>query len=237
MRPRFAGGAVDLRPEEIVRLEEDRVVLLDQRHLPDEEVEVECRSAAEVAEAIRTMVIRGAPAIGVAAAYGYALAASRGDDLDEAAEVLLASRPTAVNLPWAVEQMQQADGDLGERARDLHRAEVEHCRRMGEHAAGLLSEGSTPLTHCNAGGLATGGYGSAQQRVAATGLSTGGLRGGAGNRPIISVDVGDRVSHDAFGLGTVVEINGAGDKAQATVDFGSGGTKRLVLRYAPLVKL
>ena len=84
---------------------------------------------------------------------------------------------------------------------------------------------------------ATGSYGSAQARVAATGLSTGGLRGGAGNRPVISVDVGDRVSHDAFGLGTVVEVTGAGDKAQATVDFGSGGTKRLVLRYAPLVKL
>jgi DNA helicase-2/ATP-dependent DNA helicase PcrA len=79
--------------------------------------------------------------------------------------------------------------------------------------------------------------GSAQARVAATGLSAGGLRGGVGNRPVISVDVGDRVSHDAFGLGTVVEINGVGDKAQATVDFGSGGTKRLVLRYAPLVKL
>src|SRR3954454_14735567 len=78
---------------------------------------------------------------------------------------------------------------------------------------------------------------SAQSRVAATGLSTGGLRGGAGNRPVITVDVGDRVSHDAFGLGTVVEVNGVGDKAQATVDFGSGGTKRLVLRYAPLVKL
>ncbi|MEU2347366.1 DNA helicase PcrA [Modestobacter sp. NPDC049651] len=78
---------------------------------------------------------------------------------------------------------------------------------------------------------------SAQQRVAATGLSTGGLRGGAGNRAVISVEVGDRVSHDAFGLGTVVEVTGAGDKAQATVDFGSGGTKRLVLRYAPLVKL
>ena len=80
-------------------------------------------------------------------------------------------------------------------------------------------------------------YGSAQRRVAATGLSTGGLRGGVGNRQVISVDVGDRVSHDAFGLGTVVEINGVGDKAQATVDFGSGGTKRLVLRYAPVVKL
>jgi DNA helicase II / ATP-dependent DNA helicase PcrA len=84
---------------------------------------------------------------------------------------------------------------------------------------------------------ASTGYSSAQARVAATGLSTGGLRGGAGNRQVIAVDVGDRVSHDAFGLGTVIEVNGAGDKAQATVDFGSGGTKRLVLRYAPLVKL
>ncbi|MPR00252.1 DNA helicase PcrA [Modestobacter sp. I12A-02628] len=79
--------------------------------------------------------------------------------------------------------------------------------------------------------------GSAQQRVAATGLSSGGLRGGTGNRAVISVEVGDRVSHDAFGLGTVVEVTGVADKAQATVDFGSGGTKRLVLRYAPLVKL
>ena len=152
---------MDLRPEEIVRLEDDRVVLLDQRRLPGEEVEVECRSAADVADAIRTMAIRGAPAIGVAAAYGYALAASRGEDLDEAAKVLVSARPTAVNLPWAVEQMRQANGDLAERARELHRGEVERCRRMGEHAAGLLSEGSTPLTHCNAGGLATGGYGSA----------------------------------------------------------------------------
>jgi methylthioribose-1-phosphate isomerase len=167
MRPRFAGGAVDLRPEEIVRLEGDRVVLLDQRRLPDEEVEVECLSAEEVANAIRTMVVRGAPAIGVAAAYGYALAAANGEDLDEAAEVLVSARPTAVNLPWAVAQMRQADGDLAERARDIHRLEVERCRRMGDHAAGLLREGSTPLTHCNAGGLATGGYGSALGAVKA----------------------------------------------------------------------
>ena len=90
-----------------MRLEDDRVVLLDQRRLPDEEVEVECRSAEEVADAIRTMVVRGAPAIGVAAAYGYALAAANGEDLDEAAEVLVSARPTAVNLPWAVAQMRQ----------------------------------------------------------------------------------------------------------------------------------
>ena len=167
MRPRFAGGAVDLRPEEIVRLENGKVVLLDQRRLPDEEVELECHSAEEVAEAIRTMAVRGAPAIGVAAAYGYALAAVNGEDLEEAAAVLVSARPTAVNLPWAIAEMRGADGDLAERARDLHRAEVERCRRMGEHAAGLLHEGSTPLTHCNAGGLATGGYGSALGAVKA----------------------------------------------------------------------
>ena len=167
MRPRFAGGTVDLRPEEIVRLENDRVVLLDQRRLPDEEVELECRTAAEVAEAIRTMAVRGAPAIGVAAAYGYALAAANGEDLDDAAEVLVSARPTAVNLPWAVAEMQSAEGDLAERARNLHRGEVERCRRMAEHAVGLLHEGSTPLTHCNAGGLATGGYGSALGAVKA----------------------------------------------------------------------
>ncbi|HEX5469626.1 MAG TPA: S-methyl-5-thioribose-1-phosphate isomerase [Gaiellaceae bacterium] len=167
MRPRFAGGSVDLRPEEIVRLEGDTVVLLDQRRLPEEEIEVECRSAAEVADAIRTMVIRGAPAIGVAAAYGYALAAERGEDLDEAAEVLVAARPTAVNLPWAIAEMRSADGDLAERARELHSAEVARCRRMGEHAAGLLEDGASPLTHCNAGGLATGGYGSALGAVKA----------------------------------------------------------------------
>ena len=111
---------VSLTPEEIVRLEDDRVVLLDQRRLPDEEVELECRSAAEVAEAIRTLAVRGAPAIGVAAAYGYALAAARGEDLDEAAATLLASRPTAVNLPWAIAEMRRrrpTPAALAERAR------------------------------------------------------------------------------------------------------------------------
>ena len=167
MRPRFAGGGVDLRPEDIVRLEGDRVVLLDQRRLPDAEVELECRSAAEVAEAIRVMAVRGAPAIGVAAAYGYALAAARGEDLDQAAAVLLAARPTAVNLAWAIGEMRRSEGDPAERAREIHRDEVDRCRRMGEHAAELFEEGSTPLTHCNAGGLATGGYGSALGAVRA----------------------------------------------------------------------
>jgi methylthioribose-1-phosphate isomerase len=154
-------GRGDLAPERIVRLEAGAVVLLDQRRLPDEEVELRCRSAAEVAEAIRTLAVRGAPAIGVAAAYGYALAASRGEDLDAAARVLVEARPTAVNLAWAVAEMQAETGDLAERARQIHRGEVEHCRQMAEHAVSLFAEGSRPLTHCNTGGLATGGVGTA----------------------------------------------------------------------------
>jgi methylthioribose-1-phosphate isomerase len=150
-----------LEPDAIVRYEEDgpRVVLLDQRRLPDEVVELECSSAADVAAAIRDMAIRGAPAIGVAAAYGLALAAERGEDLDEAAAVLAASRPTAVNLAWALEQMRSEP--TPERARALHAEEVERCRRMAAHAAELFVPGTRALTHCNAGGLATAGYGSA----------------------------------------------------------------------------
>jgi len=79
--------------------------------------------------------------------------------------------------------------------------------------------------------------GSAQARVAATGLSSGGLRGGFGSRPMITLELGDRVTHDAFGLGTVTAVSGIGDKAQATIDFGTGGYKRLILRYAPVHKL
>jgi methylthioribose-1-phosphate isomerase len=144
-----------------VRYEEDgpRVVLLDQRRLPDEAIDLECRTPAEVAEAIRTLAIRGAPAIGVAAAYGVALAVERGEDLEAAAETLAASRPTAVNLAWAIEQM-RAD-PTPERARALHGEEVDRCRRMAAHAAELFAPGTRALTHCNAGGLATAGYGSA----------------------------------------------------------------------------
>ena len=151
----------ELPPATIVRLEEDgpAVVLLDQRRLPDDVVEVRCSSPAEVAEAIRTMVVRGAPAIGIAAAYGMALASLRGEDLLEAERVLGASRPTAVNLPWALARMR--DEPTPERARALHEEEVERCRLMAAHAADLFAPGTRALTHCNAGGLATGGYGSA----------------------------------------------------------------------------
>src|SRR4029453_7463129 len=96
--PRLVGRG-HLDPERIVRFEEDgpKGVLLDQRRLPDEEVELECRSVADVVDAIRSLAIRGAPAIGVAAAYGLALAAERGEDVEAAASALAAARPTAVN--------------------------------------------------------------------------------------------------------------------------------------------
>ena len=154
-------GRRNLDPEDIVRYEEDgpRVVLLDQRRLPDEEVELECGSVAEVVVAIRELAIRGAPAIGVAAAYALALGGALGDDLDQAAALLAASRPTAVNLAWALDQMR--DDPTPARARALHDEEVERCHTMAAHAAELFGPGTRALTHCNAGGLATGGYGSA----------------------------------------------------------------------------
>jgi methylthioribose-1-phosphate isomerase len=154
-------GRGNLEPREIVRYEEDgpKVVLLDQRRLPDEEVELECRTVDELVEAIRTLAVRGAPAIGVAAAYGLALAVARGDDVDVAAAALAASRPTAGNLTWALAEMR--DEPTPERARRLHDEEVARCRAMAAHAATLFGPGTRALTHCNAGGLATGGYGSA----------------------------------------------------------------------------
>ena len=155
----------DLTPSRIVRLEPDAVVILDQRRLPDEEVELRLGSAAEVAEAIRAMAIRGAPAIGVAAAYGYALAAARGEDLDAAYEELVSTRPTAVNLRWALDEMRVDPSP--ERARAIHEAEVERCRQMAAYAAGLVEPSSRVLTHCNTGALATGGYGSALGAVRA----------------------------------------------------------------------
>jgi methylthioribose-1-phosphate isomerase len=154
-----------LEPQRIVRLEDDAVVVLDQRRLPDEEVDLRCAIASEVAEAIRTLAVRGAPAIGIAAAYGLALAAARGEPLDEAYETLLASRPTAVNLRWALDAMR--DDPSRERAERIHTDEVERCRAMGAHAVELFPDGARVLTHCNAGGLATGGYGTALGAVRA----------------------------------------------------------------------
>jgi methylthioribose-1-phosphate isomerase len=138
--------------------------LLDQRLLPAEELWIECHTAGEVADAIRTMVVRGAPAIGVSAAYGMALAALRGEDLTGAAAVLKAARPTAVNLAWAVDRMLEQGGDaatLVAAADRICREDVEACVAIGRHGAALLGDSATVLTHCNAGALATAGYGTA----------------------------------------------------------------------------
>jgi methylthioribose-1-phosphate isomerase len=155
----------ELEPHRIVRLEHDAVVVLDQRRLPDEEVELRCGTVAELADAIRALAVRGAPAIGIAAAYGMALAAERGDDLDAAFETLAATRPTAVNLRWALEAMR--DEPTRARAEQIHEDEVARCRAMGAHAVALFPAGARVLTHCNAGGLATGGYGTALGAVRA----------------------------------------------------------------------
>jgi methylthioribose-1-phosphate isomerase len=135
--------------------------LLDQRKLPREVVWVTCRDAHAVAVAIRDMVVRGAPAIGVAAAFGIALAALRGDDVRAAADELRNARPTAVNLMWAVDRMMSAKGDLVAEAQRMFDEDVEANRRIGRFGAELLGREATVLTHCNAGALATAGYGTA----------------------------------------------------------------------------
>jgi methylthioribose-1-phosphate isomerase len=144
-----------------LRWDGDALHLLDQRLLPREEKWVACRTASDVTEAIRTMVVRGAPAIGISAAFGMALAARNGEDLQTAAGMLKRSRPTAVNLAWAVDRMLAAGGDLAAEAERILVEDVEANRAMGRHGALLLGEQATILTHCNAGALATGGYGTA----------------------------------------------------------------------------
>lgn len=142
----------------------DALDLLDQRRLPREVIWVTCRTAHEVAAAIRDMVVRGAPAIGVSAAFGIALAALHGDDVQAAAAELRATRPTAVNLMWGIDRMLGAHargGDLVAEAEAIFREDVESCRRIGRFGAELLGSSATVLTHCNAGALATAGYGTA----------------------------------------------------------------------------
>ncbi|RMH43309.1 MAG: S-methyl-5-thioribose-1-phosphate isomerase [Deltaproteobacteria bacterium] len=168
-----------------IRYADGVLYVLDQRQLPAHETWVECRDEAQVADAIAKMVVRGAPAIGCTAAYGVAIAARRlaaagagarafRAGLDEAIERLRATRPTAVNLFWALAQMRDAaavaltggtPGDaaaaLDRRALAIHAEDVAMCKRIGAAGAPLLPDDGTVLTHCNAGALATGGYGTA----------------------------------------------------------------------------
>ena len=141
---------------EPIRWKGDRLELLDQRQLPDRTVYVTCRTAADVAQAIRDMVVRGAPAIGCAAAFGVVL--SRGSS--EGFEILAKSRPTAVNLFWALERMKQAK-DLRSEAEAIYAEDIAANQAMGKHGAELIPERARVMTHCNTGALATAGYGTA----------------------------------------------------------------------------
>jgi methylthioribose-1-phosphate isomerase len=164
-----------------VAWQDESVVLLDQRRLPQEESYLACRRPEEVAAAIRDMAVRGAPAIGIAAALGIALGLRRSraegealrGELDAVCEQMRGTRPTAMNLFWAVERMQRRfaaeaprggaavrEGLLAEALAILDE-DVAACRRMGDLGAELITRPSRVLTHCNAGALATGGYGTA----------------------------------------------------------------------------
>ena len=166
-----------------IEWQDDAVVMIDQRKLPAREVYVRCRTAGEVARAIKKMVIRGAPAIGVAAAFGIALEAHRSKasgttqfikELLRACTLLASTRPTAVNLSWAIERMKRIFKDaksgasvmeirdrLVLEARSIHDEDVANCRAIGAYGASLVPAKASVLTHCNAGALATAGYGTA----------------------------------------------------------------------------
>ena len=149
------------------------VVMIDQTRLPREQVFVTCRSYVEVAVAIRSMVIRGAPAIGVAAAMGVALGVQEDAAFERVCETLASTRPTAVNLFWAIDRMRVLRASLKgvareelvrrmiEEAKNIRLDDIAICRAMGKHGAPLVPDGKTVLTHCNAGALATAGYGTA----------------------------------------------------------------------------
>ena len=161
---------------------QNKVVMIDQLKLPNEELYQEYTSYTEVADAIKTMVIRGAPAIGIAAAMGIALGSLEADspdkksffeDLEKVCSLLASTRPTAVNLFWAIERMkktinQNRDREIPEireilieEAKKILDEDIETCKKIGENGSQLIKENSVVLTHCNAGGLATGGYGTA----------------------------------------------------------------------------
>jgi len=162
----------------------DAIIMVDQRKLPGQELYVRCRTAQEVARAIRTMVIRGAPAIGVSAAMGIALGMRRSTakgtkqfavEFQKICEMMANTRPTAVNLFWAIDRMKRVFAEAAQagksteeiadrlelEARAIHDEDVANCRTMGAFGADVVPDGARVLTHCNAGALATAGYGSA----------------------------------------------------------------------------
>jgi methylthioribose-1-phosphate isomerase len=150
-----------------VQWQGDHLRLLDQRRLPQEERWIDCTNATQVTQAIKDLAVRGAPAIGIAAAWGVVLAAKQGEPLDAALVMLRAARPTAVNLMWALDRMKAriaagADASALEReARAIQDEDLAANRHMGELGASLIAPHSGVLTHCNTGSLATAGFGTA----------------------------------------------------------------------------
>jgi methylthioribose-1-phosphate isomerase len=153
------------KSNQAIRWADNSLQLLDQRILPHQIDYLTLNSAKDVAQAITDMVVRGAPAIGITAAYGITIAALHKEDMDDAYQMLAASRPTAVNLFWALERMrkveQQSYSDLLAEAQAIHLEDIQANQALGKLGAGLLAQGSRIYTHCNAGALATGGYGTA----------------------------------------------------------------------------
>ncbi len=160
-------GILPIRP---LRFSGEALEILDQTLLPGEEVWLKLRRPEDVIEAILMLRVRGAPAIGVAGAYAVVLAAGTADDVRRAAPDIAGARPTATNLAWAVERMLEClEHAPPDNPRDVLRAEADRirdedeaaCRAIGRHGAALLDQESSVLTHCNAGSLATAGYGTA----------------------------------------------------------------------------
>jgi len=147
-------------PPTIAWCERGTVQLIDQRVLPEELRVLECHTVDELCDAIRTLAVRGAPALGAAGAMGVALAAVRGEDVQSAADRLITTRPTAVNLAWGVRRALAADDPAAEAVR-IACEDVERNRRLGAHGVPLIAEGGRVLTHCNTGALACVGYGTA----------------------------------------------------------------------------
>ena len=143
-----------------IEWEENKLKLIDQTKLPDELTYVYCENYHEVIVAIRDMVVRGAPAIGVAAAFGMALAYLNDDDLDKAADEIKAARPTAINLFWAVDRVLNSDNPL-EEALKMYQEDIDTNMAIGKYGSEIIDDGDTVLTHCNAGALACVDYGTA----------------------------------------------------------------------------
>ena len=144
---------------------DSKLFLIDQTKLPDEVDYVECSDYNDVIDAIMTMKVRGAPAIGVAAAFGMALAELAGEDLEDAADAIKSARPTAVNLFWAVDRvLRAANSDSGSALKEaikMYDEDVETNRAIGKYGSVVIDDGDTVLTHCNAGALACVDYGTA----------------------------------------------------------------------------